>query len=79
MAKNTLILIDRRGDPWKKVNVTIIWKGGGRDHVWINDSGRGEFSGTGIVIEVQAPGETIPQYASVNGSSTIVAKSKNAH
>ena len=76
---NTLILVDRRDDPWKRVNVTLCWKGGGYDHVWVDESGRGQFGGTGTIIEVQAPGEKIPVYEEVKGNTTIVAKSKNAH
>jgi hypothetical protein len=76
---NTLILVDRRDDPWKKVNVTLRWKGGGHDRVWVDNTGRGQFGGTGTIVEVRAPGETIPVYQEVNGSTTIVAKSKRAH
>lgn len=76
---NTLILVDRRDDPWKKVNVTIVWKGGGYDHVWVDDSGRGSFGGTGTVKEVQVSGETIPVYKVVKGDTTFVVKSENAH
>lgn len=76
---NTLILVDRRDDPWKRVNVTVVWKGGGSDRVWVDESGRGSFSGSGTIIAVQAPGEKIPVYKEVNGSTTFVAKSENAH
>jgi hypothetical protein len=76
---NTLILIDRREDPWKRVNVTLVWKGGGYDHVWVDESGQGKFNGSGTVIEVQAPGEKISVYKEVNGDTTFVAKSQNAH
>jgi len=76
---NTLILVDRRDDPWKKVNATIVWKGGGYDHVWVDDSGRGSFGGTGTVKEVKVAGETIPVYKEVKGDTTFVAKSENAH
>lgn len=76
---NTIILVDRRDDPWKRVNVTIVWRDGGYDHVWIDDSGRGQFSGTGVVKAVQVAGETISVYREVNGSSTFEAKSENAH
>ena len=62
---NMLILIDRREDPWKRVNVTLVWKGGGYDHVWIDESGRGKFNGSGTIIEVQAPGEKIPVFKEV--------------
>ena len=76
---NTLILVDRRDNPWRKVNVTLRWDGGGSDRVWVNDSGRGDFYGTGLITEVQAPGETIRVHEKVNGNSTIVARSRNAH
>ena len=76
---NTLILVDRRDDPWKKVNVILHWKGGGSDRVWVNESGRGNFGGTGTITRVQAPGDEIPVYEKVNGSTTFVARSKNAH
>lgn len=76
---NTIILVDRRDDPWKKVNVTLAWKGGGYDHVWVDDSGRGQFSGSGTILEVQVAGEKIPVYQEVNGSTTFVAKSDRSH
>ena len=76
---NTIILVDRRDDPWKKVNVTLAWKGGGYDHVWVDDSGRGQFSGSGTILEVQLAGEKIPAYQEVNGSTTFVVKSDKSH
>lgn len=76
---NTLILIDRRDDPWKKVNATIVWKGGGYDHVWIDDSGRGSFGGTGTVLSIKVAGEEIPVYKELRGDTTFVAKSENSH
>jgi len=79
MKKNTLILVDRRDDPWSNVTATVIWNSGGRDHVWINSSGRGEFSGSGTVKEVQVAGETIRVYQKVNGNSTVVVRSTKAH
>jgi hypothetical protein len=76
---NTLILIDRRDDPWKKANVTLSWKGGGFCKVWVDESGRGQFGGSGVVIEAQVAGEKIPIYKEVNGNTTVVAKSDRAH
>ena len=35
---NTLILVDRRDDPWRKANVTLSWKGGGYSKVWVENS-----------------------------------------
>jgi len=79
VVTNTLILVDKKNDPWKRVNVTLVWKGGGYDHIWIDDTGRGKFNGTGTIIEVQAPGEEIPVYKEVKGDTTVVAKSDKAH
>ena len=76
---NTLILVDKGGNPWKKVNVRIEWNGGGYDHVWVDESGRGSFSGTGTVNAVHAPGEVIYQRQVVKGDTTFIAQSDNAH
>lgn len=76
---NTLILIDRRDYPIKKVTAVVEWSGGGRDHVWVDDSGHGQFSGSGTVTVVQIPGETLKCYQSVNGSTTVVARSDRSH
>ncbi|NSW53443.1 MAG: hypothetical protein HPY85_13140 [Anaerolineae bacterium] len=76
---NTIILFDRRNDPWKKVTVRVCWNSGGSDKVWVNESGRGNFDGSGVVSEVIAPGESIPCYQKVNGNSTIVVKSEKSH
>jgi len=76
---NTIILVDRRDDPWKKVNITLVWKGGGSDRVWIDDTGRGTFNGSGTIANVRAPGEDIDVYREVNGNTTFAVKSKNSH
>jgi len=60
-------------------HVTLAWKGGGYDHVWVDDSGRGQFSGSGTILEVQVAGEKIPVYQEVNGSTTFVARSDRSH
>jgi hypothetical protein len=76
---NRLILRDRRKDPWRNVNARIFWEGGGQDGVWVDSSGNGEFRGTGVVAYVEAGGEKIHVVQKVDGSSTIVAISQNAH
>ena len=77
---NVLILEDRRNDPWVKVNVRIFWEGGGQDGVWINESGRGEFNGSGIIDHIVVAGETIvPRPRKVDGRTTIMAASRDAH
>lgn len=76
---NTLILVDRRDDPWGGVTATLVWRGGGYDHVPVDRSGRGSFGGTGTVSEVRVAGETIPVYTRVTGNTTVVAKSEKAH
>lgn len=77
---NRLILRDRRDDPWGNVEARIIWSGGGQDKVWVNANGVGEFSGTGNIKEIQVAGETLwPLTSKVDGSTTIVANSKNSH
>jgi hypothetical protein len=77
---NRLILRDRRDDPWGNVEARIIWSGGGQDRVWVNSNGLGEFNGSGNVKEVQVAGEYLPAIPSrVDGSTTIVAISNNAH
>jgi len=76
---NRLILRDRRNDPWGNVNARIFWEGGGQDGVWVNSSGTGEFGGSGVVSYVDIAGEKIHVVQKVDGSSTIVAVSQNAH
>lgn len=77
---NRLILRDRRDDPWGNVEARIIWSGGGQDRVWVNNNGMGEFGGTGNIKEIQVAGETLyPSESRVDGSTTVVANSKNAH
>lgn len=76
---NRLILRDRRKDPWGKVNVRLFWEGSGQDGIWIDESGSGEFGGTGVVSHIVVGGETINIVERVNGSSTIVAISRNNH
>lgn len=76
---NRLILRDRRKDPWGKVNVRLFWEGGGQSSVWVDESGNGEFNGTGIVSHIIAADEKIVLMDKVNGSSSIVAVSRNAH
>jgi hypothetical protein len=77
---NKLIVVDRNGYPWGKIEVVIRWAGGGIDHVWINEDGMGEFGGTGVISEIKAPGETI--YATpprVDGRTTCRAQSNKSH
>ncbi|MCZ7670431.1 MAG: hypothetical protein M5U34_26360 [Chloroflexi bacterium] len=76
---NRLILRDRRKDPWGKVNARIFWEGGGQDNIWVNESGNGEFSGTGIVSDVEVAGEKISIVQKVDGSTSIIAISRNTH
>ncbi len=76
---NTLILVDRRDYPIRKATATLVWRGGGYDHVWVDDSGHGQFNGTGTIITVRIPGEDIEVYKSVNGSTTVVARSERNH
>lgn len=76
---NRLILRDRRKDPWGKVNARVFWEGGGQDSVWVNESGNGEFSGAGVVKYVDVAGEKIDVVQRVDGNSSIVAVSRNAH
>jgi hypothetical protein len=76
---NRLILRDRRKDPWGRVNVRIFWQGGGQDGVWIDETGMGEFGGTGIVSHIVAAGEEIPIMRKVDGTTSIVAISKDTH
>lgn len=76
---NRLILRDRRKDPWGKVDVRLFWEGGGQDGVWVNESGVGEFSGTGVVSHIVAAGEKIPITQRVDGRTSIVAISDNSH
>ena len=77
---NILVLEDRRNDPWRKVNVRVVWEGGGQDGVWINDSGRGKFNGSGLISHIIAAGEHIvPAPRKVTGSTTIIAVSRHSH
>ncbi|MBX7235403.1 MAG: hypothetical protein K1X65_13545 [Caldilineales bacterium] len=76
---NRLLLRDRRNDLWGNVNARIFWEGGGQDGVWVNSSGTGEFSGSGVVLYVDVAGEKIYVVQKVAGNSTIVAVSQNTH
>jgi hypothetical protein len=76
---NRLILRDRRKEPWGKVNVRLFWEGGGQDGVWVDESGNGEFGGTGVVSHIIVAGETIAITKRVDGRASIVAISANTH
>ena len=76
---NRLILRDRRKDPWVKVSARIFWEGGGQDSVWVDESGNGEFGGSGVVSHVIVAGEKMTILQRVNGSTSIVAISQNSH
>lgn len=77
---NLLVLEDRRNDPWGKVSARIIWEGGGQSEVWVGESGRGEFSGSGLIQYIKVAGEEIPVTPrKVDGRTTIIAVSKYAH
>jgi len=76
---NRLILRDRRKEAWGKVNTRVFWEGGGQDSVWVNETGAGEFNGTGVVSYIEAAGEKIPVVQKVDGSTSIVAISQNTH
>ena len=76
---NTLILVDRRDDPWGGVTANLEWSGGGYSRVAVDRSGRGQFVGTGTITNIRVAGETIPVYARVSGNSTVVAHSEKAH
>lgn len=76
---NTLILVDPRDNPVRKVTAVIEWQGGGYDHVWVDDTGRGQFSGTGTILKVTIPGDGVPLYQKVNGSTTVVAPLQKNH
>lgn len=77
---NRLILQDRRGYPWGKVTARIMWAGGGQDKVWVNESGIGEFNGSGVISEIIVAGESLPpEPARVSGNTTVRARSERAH
>lgn len=76
---NRLILRDRRKDPWGKVTARVFWEGGGQDSVWVNESGNGEFNGTGVVSYIDVAGEKISIVQKVDGGTSIVAISQNTH
>jgi len=76
---NRLLLRDRRKDPWGNVNARIIWESGGQSAVWVNSNGTGEFNGNGIISFIRVPGEDIDVAQKVDGNSSIVVVSRNAH
>lgn len=76
---NRLLLRDRRKDPWKNVDVRLIWEGGGQDKIWVNSSGSAEFGGSGVISYIDVAGEKIYVVEKVNGNSTIMAISQNNH
>ena len=76
---NRLLLRDRQKNTWGRIDARVFWEGGGQDGVWVNESGTGEFDGTGIISYVEAAGEKIPIVQKADGSTTIVAVSQNVH
>ena len=76
---NRLILRDRRKDPWGNVTARLFWEGSGQDNIWVNSSGNGEFNGSGVVSYVDVAGEKIDVVQKVDGNSTVVVISRNAH
>jgi hypothetical protein len=77
---NTLVLEDRRSQPWGKVDARVFWEGGGQDGVWVNESGRGEFPGSGTILYIKVASEEItPTPRKVDGRTTIIAVSRNTH
>lgn len=77
---NKLIVREARGYAWGKITVRISWAGGGFSEVWINESGIGEFTGTGTIDTITAYGETLPPDPSkVYGDTTVMAKSSRNH
>ena len=76
---NRLVLRDRKKNPWGKVNARVFWEGGGQDSVWVNESGNGEFSGTGVVSYISVASEKISIVQRVDGNTSIVAISQYAH
>lgn len=78
---NRLILKERRGYPWGKVEATIRWRGGGFSKVWVDSQGRGEFSGTGHIDYVTVAGEKITDVypKKVDGRTAIVVQSDRNH
>lgn len=77
---NRLILRDNRDYPWGKVTAHIFWVGGGQDSVWVNESGIGEFSGTGNIKHVDVAGEILYSDPSrVDGRTTVMARSNRSH
>ena len=78
---NRLILKERRGYPWGKVEATIRWRGGGFSKVWVDSQGRGEFSGTGFIDHVIVAGENIHDVhpLKVDGRTSVVVQSNRNH
>lgn len=73
---NRLILRDRRGYPWGKVEATIRWRGGGFSKAWVSESGRGEFGGSGYIDEIIVAGEKVDfDPPKVDGRTTVFAQS----
>lgn len=52
----TLIVQDRRGNPYGKVNAFIKWSDG-TSNVWVPDSGRATFSTTGTIEYIEIAGK----------------------
>lgn len=72
---NQLLLRDRDGRPWGKVDAHIKWKDG-RSTVWVPESGNAEFLGSGEIETITVAGEEYLVHLRVNNDGQIVIKRK---
>lgn len=73
--KNQLLLRDRNGRPWGKVEAFIKWSGG-TSRVWVPESGQVEFTGSGQIEYIEVAGHKYPQYRRVNNDGVIVIEKR---
>ncbi len=71
--KNQLLLRDRDGRPWGKVNAYVKWADG-ISNVWVPDSGTAEFVGSGEIEYIEVAGRKYRQGLRVNNDGVIVIR-----
>ena len=72
---NQILLRDRNGKPWGKVEAFIKWKDG-TSRVWISESGTADFQGSGEIEYIEIAGEKHLQSRRVNNDTPIVIQTR---
>ncbi len=73
--KNQLLLRDRDGRAWGKINAFIKWKDG-TSNVWVPESGQAGFTGSGEIEYIEVAGQKHYQHQRVNNDGVIVIRKR---